>query len=41
MEADVSVQYYVGQPILKDSVLGSAAFVLASLEYEKLTATEA
>jgi hypothetical protein len=30
------MQYYVGQPLLYDSVLGSAAFVLASLEYERL-----
>ncbi len=29
-------QYYVSQPILYNSVLGSAAFVLASLEYERL-----
>jgi rhamnogalacturonyl hydrolase YesR len=32
-------QYYVGQPLLYDSVLGSAAFVLASLEYERLNFT--
>ena len=30
-------QYYVGQPIRYNSVLGSAAFVLASLEYESHT----
>jgi hypothetical protein len=31
-----ALQYYVGQPIVYNSVLGSAAFVLASLEYERL-----
>jgi rhamnogalacturonyl hydrolase YesR len=35
IEADYRMQYYVGQPILYNNVLGSAAFVLASLEYER------
>lgn len=33
-----SLQYYVSQPILYNSVLGSGSFVLASLEYELYTA---
>ena len=28
-------QYYIGQPILYNSVLGSGSFILASLEYER------
>lgn len=30
------LQYYVTQPIVPNSVLGSAAFILASLEVEIL-----
>lgn len=30
------LQYYVSQPILFNSLIGSSAFVLASLEYERL-----
>lgn len=37
-ETNLSWQYYVGRPILYNSVLGSAAFVLASVEYEALGA---
>ena len=29
-------QYYINQPLAPNSVLGSAAFVLASLEVERL-----
>lgn len=35
LNSTASYEYYVGQPILYNSVLGSAAFVLASLEYEE------
>ncbi|KAH7389991.1 Six-hairpin glycosidase-like protein [Pyrenochaeta sp. MPI-SDFR-AT-0127] len=38
LNSTASYEYYVGQPLLYNSVLGSVAFVLASLEYEKLTA---
>lgn len=38
LNSTASYEYYVGQPILYNSVLGSAAFVLASLEYENLLA---
>ncbi|KAH9917010.1 putative cell wall glycosyl hydrolase YteR [Fomitopsis serialis] len=38
LNSTASYDYYVGQPILYNSVLGSAAFVLASLEYERLAA---
>ncbi|KAJ6542663.1 Six-hairpin glycosidase-like protein [Mycena capillaripes] len=34
LNSTASYEYYVGQPINYNSVLGSAAFVLASLEYE-------
>ncbi|KAF8183816.1 glycosyl hydrolase [Mycena galopus ATCC 62051] len=34
LNSTASYEYYVGQPISYNSVLGSAAFVLASLEYE-------
>ncbi|KAF5337537.1 hypothetical protein D9758_016676 [Tetrapyrgos nigripes] len=37
LNSTASYEYYVGQPIKYDSVLGSAAFVLASLEYERLS----
>ncbi|PSN73086.1 putative cell wall glycosyl hydrolase YteR [Corynespora cassiicola Philippines] len=36
LNSTASYEYYVGRPLLYDSVLGSAAFVLASLEYERL-----
>ncbi|KAJ7041211.1 Six-hairpin glycosidase-like protein [Mycena alexandri] len=36
LNSTASYEYYVGQPINYNSVLGSAAFVLASLEYEDL-----
>ncbi|KAL5113569.1 hypothetical protein ACEQ8H_008549 [Pleosporales sp. CAS-2024a] len=36
LNSTASYEYYVGQPILYNSVLGSAAFVRASLEYERL-----
>ncbi|KAJ7145841.1 glycosyl hydrolase [Mycena epipterygia] len=35
LNSTASYEYYVGQPISYNSVLGSAAFVLASLEYER------
>ncbi|KAJ7141881.1 Six-hairpin glycosidase-like protein [Mycena crocata] len=35
LNSTASYEYYVGQPINYNSVLGSAAFVLASLEYER------
>lgn len=31
-----TMQYYVSQPINFNSLIGSSAFVLASLEYEQL-----
>ncbi|EKG21624.1 Six-hairpin glycosidase-like protein [Macrophomina phaseolina MS6] len=34
LNSTASYEYYVGRPILYNSVLGSAAFILASLEYE-------
>lgn len=36
LNSSASYEYYVGQPVLVDSVLGSAAFVGASLEVERL-----
>ncbi|KAJ7160778.1 Six-hairpin glycosidase-like protein [Mycena filopes] len=36
LNSTASYEYYVGQPINYNSVLGSGAFVLASLEYERL-----
>ncbi|KAF2123033.1 Six-hairpin glycosidase-like protein [Lophiotrema nucula] len=36
LNSTATYEYYVGRPILYNSVLGSAAFVLASLEYEAL-----
>ncbi|KAH6651879.1 Six-hairpin glycosidase-like protein [Truncatella angustata] len=36
LNSTASYDYYVGQPILYNSVLGSAAYVLASLEMERL-----
>ncbi|KAH7406722.1 Six-hairpin glycosidase-like protein [Phaeosphaeria sp. MPI-PUGE-AT-0046c] len=39
LNSTATYEYYIGQPILYDSVLGSAAFVLASLEYERLDMT--
>ncbi|KAF2034034.1 Six-hairpin glycosidase [Setomelanomma holmii] len=36
LNSTATYEYYVGQPILYNSVLGSVAFVLASLEYERL-----
>lgn len=36
LNSTASYEYYVGQPIRYDSVLGSAAFVEASLEVERL-----
>ncbi|CAJ2512844.1 Uu.00g009630.m01.CDS01 [Anthostomella pinea] len=38
LNSTASYEYYVGQPIQYNSVLGSAAYVLASLEVEKLSA---
>jgi len=38
LNSTASFEYYVSQPILYDSVLGSASFVLASLEFEILAA---
>ncbi|GME26791.1 Six-hairpin glycosidase-like protein [Neofusicoccum parvum] len=38
LNSTASYEYYVGQPILYDSVLGSNAFILASLEYESMVA---
>ncbi|KAI8932576.1 hypothetical protein NX059_010081 [Plenodomus lindquistii] len=35
LNSTATFEYYVGRPILYDSVLGSAAFVLASLEIER------
>ncbi|KAF7373374.1 Six-hairpin glycosidase-like protein [Mycena sanguinolenta] len=40
LNSTASYEYYVGQPILYNSPLGSAPFVLASLEYESLTGAE-
>lgn len=34
--SDLFAQYYVSQPIKYNSVLGSAAYILASLEIEHL-----
>ncbi|KAF2176657.1 glycoside hydrolase family 105 protein [Zopfia rhizophila CBS 207.26] len=36
LNSTASFEYYISQPILYNSVLGSGAFVLASLEYELL-----
>ncbi|KAI8624000.1 glycoside hydrolase family 105 protein [Xylariaceae sp. FL1651] len=36
LNSTASYEYYVGQPILYNSVLGSAAYVLASIEAESL-----
>ncbi|KAI0686592.1 Six-hairpin glycosidase-like protein [Earliella scabrosa] len=36
LNSTASYEYYVNQPILYNSPLGSAAFVLASLEYENI-----
>ncbi|KAJ7079554.1 Six-hairpin glycosidase-like protein [Mycena belliarum] len=36
LNSTASYEYYVGRPISFNSVLGSAAFVLASLEYERI-----
>ncbi|KAJ6570723.1 glycosyl hydrolase [Mycena sp. CBHHK59/15] len=36
LNSTASYEYYIGQPINYNSVLGSAAFVLASLEFERL-----
>ncbi|KAF9264318.1 Six-hairpin glycosidase [Marasmius fiardii PR-910] len=35
LNSTATFEYYVGQPISYNSVLGSAAFVLASIEYEQ------
>ncbi|KAE9969270.1 hypothetical protein EG328_006990 [Venturia inaequalis] len=37
LNSTASYEYYIGQPILYDSVLGSGAFIMASLEYESYT----
>ncbi|KAI1202349.1 Six-hairpin glycosidase-like protein [Nemania serpens] len=37
LNSTASYEYYVGQPLLYNSILGSAAYVLASLEAERLT----
>lgn len=34
LNSNATYEYYVGQPILYNSILGEGAFVLASLEYE-------
>ncbi|KAI0443364.1 Six-hairpin glycosidase-like protein [Xylaria telfairii] len=36
LNSTATFEYYVGQPILYNSVLGSASYVLASIEVEKL-----
>ncbi|KAI1755139.1 Six-hairpin glycosidase-like protein [Xylaria castorea] len=36
LNSTASYDYYIGQPILYNSVLGSASYVLASIEVEKL-----
>ncbi|KAI0012051.1 Six-hairpin glycosidase-like protein [Xylariaceae sp. FL0662B] len=36
LNSTASYEYYIGQPILYNSVLGSAAYVFASLEVERL-----
>ncbi|KAH9885937.1 Six-hairpin glycosidase-like protein [Xylariomycetidae sp. FL2044] len=36
LNSTASYEYYIGQPILYNSVLGSAAYILASLEVERL-----
>ncbi|PVI00593.1 glycoside hydrolase family 105 protein [Periconia macrospinosa] len=36
LNSTATYEYYVGRPILYNSVLGTAAFMLASLEYESL-----
>ncbi|KAH8596617.1 Six-hairpin glycosidase-like protein [Bisporella sp. PMI_857] len=36
LNSTASYEYYIGQPISYNSVLGSAAFILASLEIERL-----
>ncbi|KAK9895759.1 glycoside hydrolase family 105 protein [Cystobasidium minutum MCA 4210] len=36
LNSTATYEYYVGRPILYDSVLGSNAFILASVEYERL-----
>ncbi|KAF2093555.1 putative cell wall glycosyl hydrolase YteR [Rhizodiscina lignyota] len=38
LNSTASYAYYIGQPILYNSVLGSGSFVMASLEYELYTA---
>ncbi|KAL1639729.1 hypothetical protein SLS58_007627 [Diplodia intermedia] len=38
LNSTASYEYYVGRPMIYNSVLGTAAFVLASLEYEALNA---
>ncbi|KAI0913206.1 Six-hairpin glycosidase-like protein [Ustulina deusta] len=37
LNSTASYEYYIGQPLLYNSVLGSAAYVLASLEVERLS----
>ncbi|ROV96737.1 hypothetical protein VSDG_05548 [Cytospora chrysosperma] len=39
LNSTASYEYYIGQPIKYNSVLGSAAYVLASLEFERLETT--
>ncbi|KAI0750130.1 Six-hairpin glycosidase-like protein [Daedaleopsis nitida] len=41
LNSTASYEYYIGQSILYNSVLGSAAFILASLEYEHLVTVAA
>ncbi|KAE8849073.1 hypothetical protein CFE70_004495 [Pyrenophora teres f. teres 0-1] len=36
LNSTATFEYYAGRPLVYNSVLGSAAFVLASLEYERL-----
>ncbi|KAK8116159.1 glycoside hydrolase family 105 protein [Apiospora sp. TS-2023a] len=36
LNSTASYEYYVGQPLLPNSVLGTAAYILASLEVERL-----
>ncbi|KAI0484937.1 glycoside hydrolase family 105 protein [Xylariaceae sp. FL0804] len=40
LNSNATYAYYVGQPILYNSVLGSGAYVLASLEVERLSGSD-
>ncbi|KAK7030473.1 hypothetical protein VNI00_014060 [Paramarasmius palmivorus] len=41
LNSTASYEYYIGQPLLYNSALGTGAFVLASLEYERFHAGDA